>query len=481
MIFQSIEFLIFFASLLIVLLLIKNANGKKILLITFSYIFYAWWNPAFIALLLFSTVVNYWFGHKIYEAKPERKKFFLILSLIINLLLLGFFKYFNFFQSNLLLLSELWGYHSSWVSINVILPIAISFFTFEVISYNVDVYKSEIKPPSALDFFLFISFFPRLVAGPIVRPKDFLPQLQKDTKVNFEVRNLLLITRGFVKKIIIADNLSSFVDTIFTHPSNYPSVVIWIAAIAFAIQIYCDFSGYTDIARGLALTLGYELPLNFDRPYFATAPSEFWKRWHISLSSWLRDYLYIPLGGNRKSNLNTYRNLFITMALGGLWHGANWNFLIWGALHGLLQIVYRLCHKTRLYSYLTAKTTTSVIWRKAYNTFSFLLFQYLVLVTWITFRITDISKMWVALKKFICFDFDFNIKNMGLGSTNFFNIIIIICTFITLHTYFFKKGNFEDLWSKAGIVKLILLYVFLGVLFFFLWPSTAPAFIYFQF
>src|SRR6185437_9268290 len=175
MIFQSIEFLIFFASLLIVLLLIKNANGKKILLITFSYIFYAWWNPAFIALLLFSTVVNYWFGHKIYEAKPERKKFFLILSLIINLLLLGFFKYFNFFQSNLLLLSELWGYHSSWVSINVILPIAISFFTFEVISYNVDVYKSEIKPPSALDFFLFISFFPRLVAGPIVRPKDFLP------------------------------------------------------------------------------------------------------------------------------------------------------------------------------------------------------------------------------------------------------------------------------------------------------------------
>jgi alginate O-acetyltransferase complex protein AlgI len=261
----------------------------------------------------------------------------------LNLVILGFFKYFNFFAESLHDLLAGFGWQTDIHALNIVLPVGISFYTFQSMSYTIDVYRGELKACRHLwDFALFVSFFPHLVAGPIMRAVDLLPQILEPRKVTQQqwIDGIHLIVWGFWKKVFVADNLAPIVNSIFALPNPTGGQTL-IAVYAFAWQIYCDFSGYTDIARGVAKLMGFELVLNFNLPYFATSPQEFWMRWHISLSSWLRNYLYVPLGGNRGSSIATYRNLLLTMVLGGLWHGAAWNFVLWGAYQGGLLVIHR--------------------------------------------------------------------------------------------------------------------------------------------
>ena len=320
------------------------------MLLLASYIFYASWNWRFLALIMISTLVAYIAGLGIAGTNDQRtRRKYLFISAFVNLAILAFFKYFNFFSESFLSLLNALGlenisiHHS--LELAVILPVGISFYTFQTMSYAIDVYRGEIKPTrNFADLALFVSFFPQLVAGPIERAKNLLPQVLGYRKTNAENNRegVWLILWGLVKKVVIADNIASIVNTAFNNSVNLTAPEVIIAAYAFAVQIYCDFSGYSDIARGTAKLLGFDIMVNFRLPFFAQNPSDYWRRWHISLSTWLRDYLYIPLGGNRGSNLLKYRNIMVTMVLGGVWHGAAWTFVIWGFYHGTLLVLHHL-------------------------------------------------------------------------------------------------------------------------------------------
>ncbi len=346
MLFNSVDFILFFIAFYALYLIINIKHRNKYLLLG-SYFFYGCWNWKFLFLLLASTIVDYYCGHKIYKSDDQKKrKQILILSVFFNLGVLGVFKYYNFFTSSIVVLLESLGLQSNMSSLNVILPVGISFYTFQTMSYTIDIYRGKLKPVKGfLDLALFVSFFPQLVAGPIERAVNLIPQIlgkHEITKQKIKT-GLYLILWGFYKKIFIADRCALISDGYFNSSiANATTGDALVGILAFTFQIYGDFSGYTDIARGISKLLGFELMLNFRMPYFSKNPSEFWRRWHISLSSWLRDYLYISLGGNRGGELKTYRNLMLTMLLGGLWHGAAWNFVLWGAYQGLLLVSHRL-------------------------------------------------------------------------------------------------------------------------------------------
>lgn len=475
MLFQTLDFLIFFVVLLFTLNFVRKNRLRKIVFLIFSCVFYMWWNPIFIFLIIFTISFDYLISLKIFNSTSQsKKKNYLIISVVVNLSVLFFFKYYNFFQENInQLMHFLGGDLRTLPILSIVLPVGISFYTFESISYNVDVYRGELKPPKKLlDFISFIVFFPKLVAGPIVRPHDFLPQLDSVKKVDFKWEFIFLILFGLSKKIIIADNLGFFADKIFEAPESYTSIMIWLAALAFTFQIYCDFSGYTDIAIGLAAVLGYKFNINFNKPYFAVTPSDFWNRWHISLSSWLRDYLYIPLGGNRNGRLKMYRNLFLTMVIGGFWHGASWNFILWGALHGISQILYKYfgITKKKIYTY------------KKYKVFLYwLVFQIFIVITWITFRITNFNHLKSALHKSLLFDGNFNLLSSGLGTLNLPMVLGLMLTFATVHTVSFFKGGLVTWASNQKLYsKLIIIAIFTIALYVF-WPTSDAPFIYFQF
>ncbi len=335
LLFNTALFLYYFLVLIFFYQFVYLRKQSRVLYLTlFSIFFYYKSGGLFFMLLLISTVVDFNLAQWIYTAKTKRiKTFLLIVSLVINLGLLAYFKYTNFFIS---ILNDAANAHFSLYKI--ILPVGISFYTFQVLSYTIDVYRNQLKPAeSILDFGFYITFFPHLVAGPIVRAKDFLPQIGLDIQLSKRdiAQAVFLIMTGLFKKAVISDFISvNFVDRIFDNPLLYSGTENLLGVYGYAIQIYCDFSGYSDMAIGIALLLGYRLGINFDMPYQSSTITAFWRRWHISLSSWLRDYLYIPLGGNRKGKWRQYINLAITMLLGGLWHGASWNFILWGALHG---------------------------------------------------------------------------------------------------------------------------------------------------
>ena len=336
LLFNSGEFLYFFILFLSLFLILKKQRFlRNLWTVTFSIFFYYKCSGLYFFILLFSTVVDYYLGFAIFNAKNQRsKRFFLILSLVSNLGILAYFKYFNFFVDTI---NSLGG---SLNTLDIFLPIGISFYTFQTLSYSIDVYRGNLKPEkSILNFAFFVSFFPQLVAGPIVRAKEFLPQLRHKLQLTQADlgKAVFLIANGLFKKAVISDYISSnFVDRVFENPALYSGFENVLGVYGYALQIYCDFSGYSDMAIGLALLLGFRLPDNFNYPYQSSSITEFWRRWHISLSSWLKDYLYISLGGNRKGNIRTYVNLMITMLLGGLWHGANWKFVLWGAMHGAM-------------------------------------------------------------------------------------------------------------------------------------------------
>ncbi|HXB92822.1 MAG TPA: MBOAT family O-acyltransferase [Puia sp.] len=340
MVFNSYTFIAFFLIMLVLHNMPFPWKVKKINLLLASYIFYAAWNPPFILLLWLSTVVDYFVGRALYtQTNVHKKRALLVISLIGNLGMLCFFKYGGFLLDNFVHLVNAfgWAYHPA--KPNIILPAGISFYTFTTLCYTIDMYRKESKPvKSLLDFSLFVTFFPHLVAGPIVRPPQLVPQFESPRKATNRqlMDGLFLLSLGLFMKVVLADSmLSASADAVFHAQGPMPALDAWSGVLAFAGQIFFDFAGYSTCAVGVALCLGFILPQNFKFPYAAIGFSDFWRRWHITLSSWLRDYLYIPLGGNRKGTFRTYINLMVTMLLGGLWHGANWTFVVWGGLHGI--------------------------------------------------------------------------------------------------------------------------------------------------
>jgi len=345
MLFCTQQFLIFFLVVFLAYWALPWRRPRVWLLLAASYYFYASWNANLARLIFLTTVCDYFIARGMDATSvPWRRRALMLLSIVGNLGVLCYFKYANFFLDSLREALTAAGATASIPVLSVILPVGISFYTFEAISYTVDVYRGKIPAERNLDhFLLFILFFPHLVAGPIVRASDFLPQVRRPKRLTwtrFAVGGRLILL-GMFKKMVIADRMGLMVDPVFVNPSGYDTAIVWMAAVAYSIQIYCDFSGYSDIALGTARLLGYRLAINFNMPFAATNITELWRRWHMSLSSWIRDYIYIPLGGNRGSTGRTVFNLLFAMTLCGLWHGANWTFVVWGALNGVYLIVHR--------------------------------------------------------------------------------------------------------------------------------------------
>jgi len=352
LLFTSQSFLAFFVVVFAVHWLLPTHRARLLWLLGASLFFYATWNPWLAGLIAASTTVDYWIARAIAATPfPRRRSALVATSVGMNLGLLAYFKYVNFFLRSLEEALNMAGASASFPVLRVILPIGISFYTFEAISYVVDVHRGRVAAERSLvRFMLFITFFPHLVAGPIVRPNFFLPQLRRPKRWDWMRLHLGLqyFLLGLFKKMAIADRMAMFADPVFGQPANYGTAAVWAAVVAYTIQIYCDFSGYSDMAVGVAHSLGYKLPQNFKLPYLAASVSEFWRRWHVSLSTWLRDYLYIPLGGSRtESDRQTTRNLMVTMTLGGLWHGAALTFVVWGFAHGCLLVANRRWRRWR--------------------------------------------------------------------------------------------------------------------------------------
>lgn len=391
MLFNSLTFVVFFLVVYAAYLVTQRSlRAQNLMLLAASYVFYGAWDWRFLSLIAASTLIDYTIGLRLgalqnqADAAP-RRKLLVTMSVAANLGLLGVFKYFNFFADSLVGLLNAVGIHADAVTLRIVLPVGISFYTFQTLSYTIDVYRGRLQPTrNLINFALFVAFFPQLVAGPIERASRLLPQLEKPRSPTvWQVDSgIFLILWGYFKKVVIADRAGLMVDQVFNNYTDHTGLILCVAVLAFSVQIYADFSGYSDIARGLSRLMGIELMVNFKLPYFALNPSDFWQRWHISLSSWLRDYLYIPLGGNRRGNV--YRNLMLTMLLGGLWHGAAWNFVIWGGFHGGILILYRRWEKTPMHEDpWEGPHRTGVVLGKMTLMFG------LTLVGWLIFRATS--------------------------------------------------------------------------------------------
>ncbi|WP_343688992.1 MBOAT family O-acyltransferase [Chitinophaga sp.] len=451
MIFNSINFLYFILCFFpLYFLLSRQLRLQNYLILVASLFFYACWDYRFLALLLANVCMDYYFGIAIYNARdPKIKKRILTVAVIMNIGILFFFKYYNFFIQSF---NELTHIHLN--SLNILLPIGISFYTFHSLSYTIDIYNDKLAPTKDfVAYASFVTFFPQLVAGPISRAKDMLPKLTSERKIDADrmTSGLSQITFGFFKKMVVADTIATFVDPVYNNLHMVSDLSILLAVIFYSFQIYCDFSGYTDIALGLGKIFGIELKVNFNRPYFSKNFSEFWERWHISLSSWLRDYLYIPLGGNRKGTGRTYLNLFITMLLGGLWHGASYNFIIWGALHGTYLIIQRLL-KFKLPGLLAICITFG-----------------LTTLTWIFFRAQTLHDAMYILQRI------FMLHNKQL--TSVFTVMkLFYLTGILLAMDLLFVNYFDKVDRKAVIINVLLL---VHILLFSTFAGNS--FIYFQF
>lgn len=467
MLFPSVEFALFFFIVFFISWGLKDRlNARKSFLLVASYFFYSFWDWRFVLLLFEASIVNYGLG--LWLAKPleqRRRKALLAIGITFNLVVLGFFKYWGFFISSFCDLLATIGFERELPIWEVILPMGISFFTFQGISYIVDIYRGAVKArTSLLDVLLYISFFPQLVAGPIVRAKDFIPQLEKqpdDHNIKMTY-SFILIGIGLFKKVIVAHYISAnVVDPIFSTPDSYNTLDILFGMYGYAVQIYCDFSAYSDMAIGLAALLGFHFNANFRQPYRAHSISDFWKRWHISLSQWLRDYLYIPLGGNRCSTTKTYRNLMLTMLLGGLWHGAAWTFVFWGGLHGMALAVTRLIREKNIHFPISHS-------KKVFLTFHF------VCITWVFFHSATIEGAFQYLGA---------LSNFSLP-TIMINPLNVSLMFIGLYGQFIPENSIEKIAEFLEMTPILVQGSFMGlaiVIIAALGPGSMAPFIYFQF
>ncbi len=383
MLFHTWQFLIFFSIVYLLYLKVKGTRYQLPLLLGASYFFYGWWNPLYLLLIVYSTLLDFWVVRCM--DRGRKKRFWLGVSIVNNLFLLGFFKYGQFFADNLNALFGFTGIPLHVPMADVLLPVGISFYTFQSMSYTIDFYRGQIpRERSFIRFATFVSLFPQLVAGPIERAATLLPQLKDEVRITWHnvSDGLTLFMVGFFKKVALADFLAMYVDPVYAYPQGHGGFTLLMATFFFAWQIYFDFSGYTDMARGIARMMGFNLMLNFNRPYLATSLGDFWGRWHISLSSWFKDYVYIPLGGNRAGTVSTYMNMFIVMVVSGLWHGAAWTFVIWGALHAIGRVFTRGLEQTVFY-----RERVPTIFKQLL-VFSFVLF------TWIFFRAESLGDAW---------------------------------------------------------------------------------------
>lgn len=466
MLFSSMQFFIFACLIILAMKIIKSNKIKKKILLLGSYYFYGCWDYRFLLLIFGMTFVNYVIGRLIENNNSlSGRKIYLSLGIIFNLSILGFFKYYNFFVDSV----NVFFLKSSIRidTISIILPIGISFITFEVISYIVDIYRKDSKSAKTFsDFAILVAFFPHMISGPILKPNDFLPQLDNDIiirKKNLEA-GIQIFAFGLIKKILIADRLASFVDGVYSNPQMYSSITVWLAMIAYSIQIYCDFSGYTDMAIGSAKWLGFEIPRNFNMPYISRSITEFWKRWHISLSDWLRNYLYISLGGNRKGKVRQYINLLTVMTLGGLWHGSSWNFVVWGGLHGLALIIHKLYMK-----YAKNNTNDSFI----LNFINWAATYIFVCFTWVFFRSENFGTSMIVIKKAL-FIGDTTGVNWYFTYLSIIMISLIIAHYIGTRIKGYIILSLDTFYGMYAAFIVLLALILLN-------PVNSSPFIYFQF
>jgi alginate O-acetyltransferase complex protein AlgI len=478
--FHTFQFLVFVAVVLALYWSIpKRKNAIRTwLLVVASFNFYAAWSAELAFLVAFTATIDYLLALAL--EKQERiwsRRLFLILSIGMNLGILCYFKYANFFLDSLAVALKSIGVGSSFQTLQIIVPFGISFYTFEAISYTVDVYNKKIKAERSLpNFLLFILFFPHLVSGPIVRAGDFLPQVRRVKHLNWlrMQTGVQLFLLGLFKKIALADRMALFCDPVWREPEKYSEVATWLAVLAYAYRIYFDFSGYSDMAVGAAHLLGFKLTQNFNLPYLSTNVSEFWRNWHISLSSWLRDYLFIPLGGSRGSNWITHRNLMITMLLGGLWHGATWSFVVWGGLHALFLIVHRMFQ-----SYINSRSEESkIIWQRRCDSWPgkavrILLTFACVSFAWIFFRKDLAGAMQILQNMFTI--------HPGLPSPMQTKALIILLAFVLLCHWLSKSGVWLKIWPALPAEIQGFGYACCVMAAMILSPDQATAFIYFDF
>lgn len=474
--FNSFQFLVFFVVVYALYRALSHRWQNRLLLLA-SYIFYASWDWRFLGLILTSTLVDYGCGLAIHrETRRARRRTALAVSLTVNLSILGFFKYFNFFAGELRDLLALWGWRTDFGLLHIVLPVGISFYTFQSLSYTIDIYRGRLEPTRSLpDFALFVAFFPQLVAGPIERASRLLPQIVAPRRVDRNAlgEGIVLILFGCFQKVVLADNLALFVDRVFDGGIPQNSLVILLAVYAFAVQIFCDFAGYSNMARGLARCMGFDLMVNFRAPYLSRNPAEFWRRWHVSLSTWLRDYLYISLGGNRQGRWRTLRNLAVTMLLGGLWHGAAWTFVVWGAFHGVLLVLHRVfqqvCERVGSVTQPAGKALWSGIrWLACFH---------LVCLGWLIFRSESLAQAGAMLRALAIdhvYRFTPEIGAWGLRVMPWLAVLVLI------HIAQFRHDDPLAMQRWPLSVRCVLyLFFFYSIVIF--GANQAQAFIYFQF
>ncbi len=475
MVFNSYTFVAFFIIILFLHNLPISWKTKKVNLLIASYIFYAAWNPPFILLLWLSTVIDFYVGKALYtQQNKHKKKVLLVISLIGNLGMLCFFKYGTFLLENFVDLCQLLGFDYNPATPNIILPAGISFYTFTTLCYTIDMYKKESKPvKSLLDFSLFVTFFPHLVAGPIVRPPQLVPQFESPRVASRKqmMDGLLLLTLGLFMKVVLADGmLADTADAVFDSRDLLPTLDAWIGVLAFSGQIFLDFAGYSTCAIGVALCLGFLLPQNFNYPYAAIGFSDFWRRWHITLSTWLRDYLYIPLGGSKNGKAKMYFALMMTMLLGGLWHGANWTFVAWGGLHGLYLWIEKFFSRGK------AVKSESDSSANTFGNFSLALLTFmLVNLTWVFFRADTFVKSWGILQSM----FGFADGRPLLTTLAILKVALIIPILFLFH-WFLRNSKVLDVAHKMPWIGLSIIWSVMLLLI--IWSQeSGNSFIYFQF
>lgn len=497
MLFNSIEFLKFFIIVTTAYFALPHKYRYLLLLFSSCY-FYMAFVPVYILILGFTIIIDYFAGILIEKTQGPKRKKYLIISLVSNVLVLAIFKYYNFFIENINLLLENFGSSVNASYLNILLPIGLSFHTFQAMSYTIEVYRGN--QPAVKNFgiySLYVMFYPQLVAGPIERPQNLLHQFTEEHKFDYKrvTSGLKLMAWGLFKKVVIADRLALFVDQVYDHPTNYHGLSLILATIFFSIQIYCDFSGYSDMALGAAEVLGFKLMQNFRQPYLSTSVSEFWKRWHISLSTWFKDYVYIPLGGNRTNKWKLYFNLFIVFLLSGFWHGASWTFIFWGALHGFYLIVAIITESWRTKINYTLKIN---LFPKIFKTIQVIITCCLVAFAWIFFRANNLNDaFYISSNLFTDLGVDISaimngFAQRGQGKNVFSNIflgqlvedfiiaILSICILKFVHHYQ-QKGSFRAFLDQKSVIirwgayyAMVLMIIFLGV-------YSQKQFIYFQF